>query len=60
MKRISYIFAVAAVSMMLTGCGLYNKYEKTVEEPADIFGTSQDVTSAVSETSIAELSWREF
>ena len=60
MKRISYIIVAAAVSTMLTGCGLYNKYEKTVEEPANVFGTTQDITSAASETSIADMSWREF
>ena len=49
-----------AVGFLFTGCGLYNKYEKTVEEPADPFGTTQDITSATSETSIAEMSWREF
>ena len=46
--------------MMLTGCGLYNKYEKTVQDPTDPFGTTQDITSATSETSIADMSWREF
>ena len=60
MKRLSNIIVAAAVSMMLTGCGLYNKYEKTVQEPADPFGTTQDITSATSETSIADMSWREF
>ena len=60
MKRLSNIIVAAAVSMMLTGCGLYNKYEKTVQDPADPFGTTQDITSATSETSIAEMSWREF
>ena len=45
---------------MLTGCGLYNKYEKTVQDPADVFGTSQNIMSATGETSIAEMSWREF
>lgn len=60
MKRLSNIIVAAAVSMMLTGCGLYNKYEKTVQDPADPFGTTQDVTSATSETSIADMSWREF
>ena len=45
---------------MLSGCGLYNKYEKTVEDPADAFGTSQDITSATGGESIAEMSWREF
>ena len=60
MKRLSNIIVAAAVSMMLTGCGLYNKYEKTVEEPADVFGTSQDITSLSGNESIAQMSWREF
>lgn len=60
MKRLSNIIVAAAVSMMLTGCGLYNKYEKTVQDPTDPFGTTQDITSATSETSIADMSWREF
>ena len=60
MKRLSNIIVAAAVSMMLTGCGLYNKYEKTVQEPDNAFGTTQDITSATSETTIADLSWREF
>ena len=45
---------------MLSGCGLYNNYEKTVQEPEGVFGASQDITSAMSESSIAEMSWREF
>ena len=49
-----------ALCLMLTGCGLYNKYEKTVEDPADPFGTTQDIMSATSGESIAEMSWREF
>ena len=54
------IFFAAAVSMMLTGCGLYNKYEKTVQDPTDPFGTTQDVTSAADGSSLAQMSWREF
>ena len=60
MKRLSNIFIVAAVSLMLTGCSLYNKYEKTVEESADVFGNDQGIKAAMGETSIAEMSWREF
>lgn len=60
MKRLSNIFIVAAVSLMLTGCGLYNKYEKTVEESVDVFGNDQGIKAAMGETSIAEMSWREF
>ena len=60
MKRLSNIFVAAAVSLMLTGCGLYNKYEKTVEDPVDPFGTTQDITSAAGSQSLAQMSWREF
>ncbi|MBP5713332.1 MAG: TolC family protein [Prevotella sp.] len=59
MKRLSNIFVAAAVSLMLTGCGLYNKYENNVEGPADVFGTTADVQTT-GETSIAQMSWREF
>ncbi len=60
MSKLSNIIIAAAVSTMLTGCGLYNKYEKTVEEPAGVFGNSQDIVSASSESTIADMSWREF
>lgn len=60
MKKLSNIIVAAAVSFMLTGCGLYNKYEKTVEEPADVFGSSTLDTSAPMDATIADLSWREF
>ena len=60
MKKTSYIIAAAAVSLMLTGCGLYNKYEKTVQEPADVFGTVTGGIPAGGSESIADMSWREF
>ena len=58
MRKLSNILVAAAVSTMLTGCGLYNKYEKTVETPADPFGSSLGVKT--SDESIAQMSWREF
>ena len=58
MKRLSNIIAVAAVGMMFTGCGLYDKYEQKVEAPADAFGNIQEAT--VGGESLGELSWREF
>ena len=51
---------VAAVSLMLTGCGIYNKYEQKIEAPANAFGTTQDITAAESNQSLAQMSWREF
>ena len=55
------IIAIAAVSMTLTGCGLYNKYEQKAETPADVYGTTQDIVEATSgDVSLAQMSWREF
>jgi len=54
------MIAAAAVSLLLTGCGIYNKYEQKVQVPNDAFGTSKDITAANAETSIAQMSWREF
>ena len=57
MKKVILFFAVG---FLFTGCGLYNNYEKTVQEPEGVFGATPDITLATSETSIAEMSWREF
>ncbi|MBR1409509.1 MAG: TolC family protein [Prevotella sp.] len=60
MKRLSNIFVAVAVSLMLTGCGLYNKYEQNTPKPADAFGTDESVQAATGNTSIAQVTWREF
>ena len=54
------IFVVAAVSFLLTGCGIYNKYEQKTPTPADAFGQDASIQAATSETTIAQMSWREF
>ena len=53
--KIRNIILAAAVSLMLTSCGLYQKYESTASVPADVFGPVMSQGS-----SMAELSWREF
>ena len=60
MKRLSNIFVAAAVSLMLTGCGIYNKYEQKTTTPADAFGQDANIKAATSESTIAQMSWREF
>ena len=60
MKRLKNIAIVAAAGLMLTGCGIYNKYEQKTEAPADVFGTSQDIKQTTGEQSIAQMTWREF
>ena len=58
--KVRNIFIAAAVSLLLTGCGLYNKYEQKAEAPAEAFGSTQDIKSATGQESIAQMSWREF
>ena len=58
--RIKNMVTAAAVSLVLTGCGLYNKYEQKTTTPADVFGTSQDIKQATGQQSMAQMSWREF
>lgn len=65
MNRISNIILIATVSLLLTGCGIYNKYEHKTEAPANVFGTDAGgvalgAASASDTVSIARMSWREF
>lgn len=60
MKKISNIVVAIAVSLFLTSCGLYNKYEQNNEMPADAFGTTEDVIAEADTASMAQMSWREF
>ena len=53
-------FYIVLACLMLSGCGLYDKYEQKVEVPADAFGTSQDVQAAINGNSLGQLTWREF
>ena len=48
------------MSFLLTGCGLYNKYEQKVEAPANAFGTMPEGTAVEGSESLAQMSWREF
>ena len=59
MKRLSNIIALA-LCMMLTGCGLYDKYNQTVEVPVDAFGTTVFGDAVEGSESLAQMSWREF
>ncbi|MBR2249849.1 MAG: TolC family protein [Prevotella sp.] len=60
MKNISKIIVTATVSVMLTGCGLYDKYQQQTVAPSDVFGAGADISEAVADSSMARLSWREF
>ena len=61
MLHLKKVIAVATVSMMLTGCGLYNKYDNKTQTPENVFGISQlDATPDATSESMASMSWREF
>ena len=54
------IIAVVLVSVALSSCGLYKKYESKATVPGDVFGTTQDAKYFQNGTSMAQMSWREF
>ena len=57
MKKVVLMFAA---SLLFTGCGLYNKYEKNVETPSDAFGAASISNASTEGESLAQMSWREF
>lgn len=60
MKRFKSIFVAAAVSILLTGCGIYNKYEQKDKAPSGVFGNTQELQVTEGGMSMAQMSWREF
>ena len=56
------VLAAVAASMMLTGCGIYSKYENKTQTPDNVFGTSMldETVTEANANSIAQMSWREF
>ena len=56
MKRISYFISITVLSLALTSCGCFDKFESRGFIPADAYGNDVKLT----ETSLAQMSWREF
>ena len=54
-----YIVIILA-GLVLSSCGVYKKYKSQDEAPADLYGTGDTIAQLAQESSIAELSWREF
>ena len=54
------IITIVLAGLMLCSCGVYKKYQSQNEAPDDLFGSGDSIAKAVSEASIAEISWREF
>ena len=54
------IITLVLAGLVLCSCGVYKKYQSQNEAPDDLFGSGDSIAKAVSEASIAEISWREF
>ena len=55
-----YIYIVLA-GLVLSGCGVYKKYQSQTDVPNDVFGSGDSIAEvALQENSMAEISWREF
>ena len=52
--KIKYIIAVSLVSLSLTSCGLYKKYESKTDIPAGVMGVKESGSAA------EMISWRQF
>lgn len=47
---------IGVAALLLSSCGLYQKYESKADVPADVYGTNVSNTA----NSAAEMSWRDF
>lgn len=59
MKQYS-IFALLLAIFTLNSCGVYKKYHSQTEAPENLFGTGDTIAQLAKESSVAEVSWREF
>lgn len=53
-------FIILAATLLLTNCGINNKYEQKNEIPADVIGVTQDVQAVQGGTSLSQMTWRDF
>jgi len=58
--KIKSLLLLVAIGGMLSSCGVYKKYQSQTDAPEKAFGTGDTIAQLQSETSIAEISWREF
>ncbi|MCR4612367.1 MAG: TolC family protein [Bacteroidaceae bacterium] len=62
MKKSFKFFLAIAISLLMTGCGIYNKYQSEAQVPADAYGTMVNGQWSMvnGQWSLAQMSWREF
>lgn len=53
--------SIALCAVVLSSCGVYKKYQSQTEAPDNLFGSGDSIAqAALNESSMAEISWREF
>ncbi len=58
-NKASVIAVLAVSTVLLSGCGIYNKYQPHTDAPDNLYGTTEDVQTAMADSSIATISWRD-
>jgi len=60
MKKYRFIAGLTVLCTVLSSCGVYKKYQSQTDVPETVFGAADSLSQLQSESSIADISWREF
>ncbi|MBQ2190193.1 MAG: efflux RND transporter permease subunit, partial [Paludibacteraceae bacterium] len=58
--KLPVIVLIAMSTVLMSSCGIYGKYHSQTEVDKNLYGTTEEVTVAQADSSIAAISWREF
>ena len=58
--KLPVIVFFAMSTVLMSSCGIYGKYHSQTEVDKNLYGTTEEVTAAQADSSIAAISWREF
>ncbi|MBQ2519822.1 MAG: efflux RND transporter permease subunit [Paludibacteraceae bacterium] len=58
--KLPVIVLIAMSTVLMSSCGIYGKYHSQTEVDKNLYGTTEEVTAAQADSSIAAISWREF
>ena len=60
LSKAPVIVLLAMSTVFLSGCGIYGKYHPQTDVQNDLYGTTEDIQEASSDSSMATISWKEF
>ena len=58
--KLPVIVLIAMSTVLMSSCGIYGKYHSQTDVDKNLYGTTEEVTAAQADSSIAAISWREF